>query len=170
MTDSTENAFEAPKADLSETPKDQPILNFERQSAWIVFLVGVITFGIYFVYWFYSQKSVLNENTRSTKVSENLFIAYVAMFVISNLIGFFISDDSFSLISGLATIGYLVAYVMFVFSVRSILNGIINASVSTENQTNLGGILTFFFSAIYFQYKINEAIDGIKAQQASTAE
>jgi len=51
----------------------------------------------------------------------------------------------------------LIAYIVAVFSARKAVSEVINEGSAEE--VKLGGVLTFFFSAIYFQYKINEAID-----------
>ncbi len=161
MTTPTDNAFEAPKADLSDTNNDKPILEIERFSTWYVLLLSIITLGIYNLYWLYSRSAKINTLAQDKKTNVTALYAYICLFVLYNLMSFFNDPNATSMIAGLLTFAFaianLVAYVMTVFSMRWSVAEVINKG--GEEHVHLGGIMTFFFSSLYFQYKINEAID-----------
>lgn len=173
MTDSIDNAFEAPKADLSEISNEQPILQFERKSAWLVFFLSLITFGIYVIYWLYTRIPVANQAINSeNKVNINLLNGYIALYILSMVLTFTAGEDNTTLIligSGIS-IASTVTYLVLIFSFRSTLREIINYGNSDAEYTNVNGIITFFGSAIYFQYKINQATDKINQQVSTTIE
>ena len=157
MSDLEENAFAAPQAELSNnTVKEKPILQFERISAWFVFFIGMFTFGIYNVYWLYSRSLVANNLVKENKINITLVYSYISLFIIS-LVSTFTGLETLSMITQLIN---FIVYILLVFSMRRVFIEIINTG--SENYTHLSGILTFLFSSIYFQYKINEAIDSQK--------
>jgi hypothetical protein len=154
MSNSEENIFAAPEAELTnKTMQNKPVLQFQRISAWFVFFIGLITLGIYNVYWLYSRTLIANNLTKENKVNINLLYSYVSLFSI----GIVASIADIGSLSFIVQIINLVVYIFLVFSIRRALIEIINAG--SETHTHLNGILTFLFSSIYFQYKINEAID-----------
>ncbi|KMT66979.1 DUF4234 domain-containing protein [Catenovulum maritimum] len=171
MTTAVENAFEAPKAELSDSGESS-ILNLKRFSAWGVLGLGIITFGLYFVYWFYSRMPIINEYAKENKANTTYLHAYLISYAISLLIsigaGFIEPSSTVDIVSGLISIANLVLYILLAFSIRKALSEIINEDAG-DNQTKLGGVLTFFFSAIYFQYKINEKIDSVSVESEKSA-
>lgn len=161
MTTPNENAFEAPQSDLSDIKVDKPILEVERFSTWFVFLLTVVTLGFYTLYWLYTRSAKINTLAQEKKTNLNALYAYIFFFTVYTVMSYSINEDSTSMIMGMIAlvsgIAYLVSYVMTVFSMRWSIAEVINKG--GDEHTHLGGIMTFFFSAIYFQYKINEAID-----------
>lgn len=161
-----ENAFTAPEADLTDTTQDDVILGFKRFSAWWVFLLGMITQNLYSLYWLYSRAQTTNMLAKENKV--NLLYLFVAIpcIIIGVFTDIFIDEfqnETLLLATGILTFVGLIFWVIFAFSMRKPLTEIINRS-SADN-VHLSGLLTFLFSSIYFQYKINEAIDNIKTQE-----
>ncbi len=57
----------------------------------------------------------------------------------------------------IAFLVYLTTYIAVVFSLRNSLKEMMREG--SGHDWELIGVLTFFFSAIYFQYKINEYFD-----------
>ncbi|MBO9489455.1 DUF4234 domain-containing protein [Endozoicomonas sp. G2_1] len=167
MTTNLDSAFEAPKAELNDNNGDNPVLQFQRKSSWLVFFLCIITLGIYFVYWLYTRTAVLNQASPEKKVSTNLLYTYLGIYIIYTILSIIVdgTNTALSIVSGGVAIAYLVVYVMFVFSWRSVLRDVINANSTTENYVNVNGILTFFFSSLYFQYKINQAIDNTSSTE-----
>lgn len=166
-SDTPENAFEAPQANLHDTSLEKPILQLERFSAWGVFGLSIITFGIYFVYWLYTRTPKANELSQENKLSMNILYAYLALYVASFVTSFTATDDNTTLvmINFVLSMVNFILYILVVFGLRKVLSEVINKG-STE-EIKLGGVLTFFFSVIYFQYKINEAIDAQGEQAVS---
>ena len=159
LSPEVENAFEAPKANLSETNTTKPILEMERFSAWGVFFLSVVTFGIYFLYWLITRAQKINTLSTGEKANLTMLYAYAGLYVISTAISFIANpeDTTMAIVSGGISLINLVIYIIGIFSVRRAIRDVINAG--GQENVHLGGVLTFFFSAIYFQYKINEAID-----------
>ncbi|WP_426369516.1 DUF4234 domain-containing protein [Pseudocolwellia sp. HL-MZ7] len=158
-TPETQNAFEAPKADLSTPVTENPILEMKRFTAWGVFGLTIITFGLYYLYWLYTRMNKINSLSVVAKANLTALYAYIVISVLNNIGSFAIDETQtalFMIIGLLGIIGF-VALLIAIFSTRKALSEIINKG--SQEEVKLGGILTFFFSVIYFQYKINEAID-----------
>jgi len=155
----TENAFEAPKADLSTPVTAKPILEMKRFSAWGVFGLSMITLGIYFMYWMYTRLHKINTLSKVAKANITALYAYIVITIINNAGQLFIDEipEMAAMIIGVLGLVGFVIYLITIFSTRKALSEVINEG--SEEPVKLGGVLTFFFSAIYFQYKINEAID-----------
>ncbi|WP_024610168.1 DUF4234 domain-containing protein [Pseudoalteromonas sp. TB64] len=158
MSEGTENIYEAPESNLSQDndSKNKPILEFERFSAWGVFFLTLITLGIYGVYWLYSRINKANTLAKN-KVNKNLLYGYLAMYVINFALSFATIPPMLSIVISLTS---MVLGLVVIFSLRSSFIELINEG--SKEPVKLGGILTVFFNIIYFQYKINEAIDNQK--------
>jgi len=159
LTPETQNAFEAPKADLSTPVTNNPILELQRFSAWGVFGLSIITLGLYFIYWMFTRTKQINMLSKVAKANIVALYIYIGSSVISNISQYVLDPTNMvvAIVILIAGVAGIVAYIMTVFSARKALQEVINEG--SQEEVKLGGILTFFFSAIYFQYKINEAID-----------
>lgn len=160
MSENTSNVYEAPAANLTENNEstNKPILNFDRFSAWGVFFLAIITFGIYGVYWLISRTN--KANALATKqISQGLIYGYLALYAANLILSFTEVMPVLSIIISLASI---VVGLIYIFSLRASISELINEGSSEP--VKLGGVMTFFFNVIYFQYKINEAIDLQKEQ------
>ena len=154
-----ENAFATPEANLNITTGDKPVLELERFSAWWVFLLGIVTQNLYGLYWLYSRGQKVN--SLSPDIKANMLYLYIAIPLIAiGTVLSFIFDESNIAMTMVYSIGMLIGFILWVFyafSLRKVLMNLL--SKGQEEPVHLGGVLTFFFSVIYFQYKINEAID-----------
>ena len=159
LTPETQNAFEAPKANLSTPVTNNPILELQRFSAWGVFGLSIITLGLYFIYWMFTRTKQINMLSKVAKANIVALYIYIGSSVISNISQYVLDPTNMvvAIVILIAGVAGIVAYIMTVFSARKALQEVINEG--SQEEVKLGGILTFFFSAIYFQYKINEAID-----------
>ena len=152
MESAGSNPYKAPESDVLNRNLECKVSNFKRFSAWGVFGLGFITLGIYYVYWIYTRTQVINEfHTR--KIATGPAIGLVIVVIISFLFGIYsgATEQTNALFEGVINIAYFVLYLVAVFAIRGCLIEIADRKIS--------GVLTFFFSAIYLQYKINEAID-----------
>jgi hypothetical protein len=157
MSDSN-SVYQAPSAKLYEQNGEMgDFTNFKRISAWLVFFYSVITLGIYSLFWFYSRMQAANL-VADKKVEEWKFYGYLITFLLSffggSILAFVMPE---SLFGSLLSLFNFIFYIIFIYSFRAALLSIINKNNSLI--IKVGPILTFFFSSIYFQYKINEAID-----------
>jgi len=158
MNDNTQTPYAAPSADLVEQKDPNKIKQFERFSAWGVFGLGIITLGIYPVYWLCTRAQKINSihENKISKIWINILIFSTILYYVASILIEFISTNSSLLITVsviilVVAISYLVSYIVVAFSIKNRVREI------TNNKSN--GILTFFFGAIYLQYKINQAID-----------
>lgn len=163
MTDNNiENAFEAPQAELHTPASSSDIKEFKRFSAWAVFFLNIITLTIYGMYWLYSRGKQINEYSKEAKVNMSALYGYLILAVSINFIDVLpLGQDTLNGLSIIATILYIVLYVLAVFSMRKALAEIINKG--SAEPVKIGGVRTFFFSFIYFQYVINKTIDTLSS-------
>ncbi|NQY63241.1 MAG: DUF4234 domain-containing protein [Alteromonadaceae bacterium] len=153
------NAFEAPQANLSDADTSvKPILEMERFSAWRVFFLSMITLSIYSYYWFITRAKQINAHSTESKANLPMFYIYTVYAIISMGISMAqITDPTFAIINGLLSIIFVILLLIGVFSLRSAIEEVINKG--SEEHVHLNKVLTFFFSFLYLQYKMNEAID-----------
>ena len=147
------NPYSAPTADLSVANDDLISGNFQRFSAWWVFLLTIVTLGIYPVYWVYTRAQTVNRLHENPIAPAWLYLMAI-FFALTFVAQFLFADGSAYLLANLA---YLVTYVGSLFKVRNRLKDLMGNS--TNSAYELGPVLTFFFNGIYLQYKINEFID-----------
>ncbi len=154
------NPYEAPKSDINVASGNNDILKFDRFSAWGVFGLSIITLGFYPIYWLYKNSNIAN-SLHEQKISMPLVYTLMVLFFVTLLTGF-TNNETMLIISGIANLVYFVIYLIVLFTLRSRLQDIMDNSGGINSK--LSGILTFFFNAIYLQYKINEKIDSINQQ------
>ena len=156
----TENSspYASPSAELIQQSNDnKSILEFKRFSAWGVAGLSIITLGIYPVYWLWSRAEIINR-LHDKKITKPWLIALVTTTIVSTVMSLVPSEDpTFLIVSSVMGLAYFVPYIVVLFRSRNNLQDIMGAE---NNQTyKLNGVLTFFASTIYLQYKINECID-----------
>ncbi|NKB38689.1 MAG: DUF4234 domain-containing protein [Gammaproteobacteria bacterium] len=154
MEDESSNIYKAPESDLSTTQNADDVNNFERFSAWAVFGLSIITFGIYPLYWLFTRAKTVNtfhSNLISPKMIMATGIIFIINIVFQVLAGVYEENMAIVSSSALINLVYLVFYLILLFSLRNRIRDIIGKSVNP--------VFTFFASAIYLQYKINVAID-----------
>jgi len=149
-----------PRADFHQSDTQYDIEIFPRLSAWAVLGLIIITLGFYMIYWMVSRASILN--TRSEYTISKIFTFIAIILAIFSFLGLFVDlfyPESYGLIV-LRTIVLLVAFIwnmIFIFKIRHRIN-VMTGSLGGET-THMKGIFTFFFTAIYMQYKLNQMID-----------
>ena len=176
---------------VSQTPLPAP-LELEHKSVLLVILLTVVTFGLYYPYWFIRSKKGINSLNSQRKI--NLIIPgfvfsvwllrFVLVFVWAALsesgalsrLGFI--ANAIQGVPELDSIVTLVGGILLLlqcFKVKSILedhtnvpiSGPLAGSLTLVQRTTFSGVATFFLGIYYLQYKINEIVDA--SPQASTA-
>ncbi len=154
MSQETSNLYQAPEANLTQPGSgNKPILAFDRFSAWWVFLLSLFTFGIYPIYWLLNRSSTAN-GLAKYQINMAFPIGYVIAIIVSAVVSYSAPEST---LEGIISIITLIVWLVAIYSLRTSITELINEG-SAEPVT-IGPILTFFFSLIYLQYKINEAID-----------
>lgn len=146
--------YSSPNSDLHNSDDNSGIENFKRFSAWGVFGLGLITFGIYTAYWLYNRASTINVFHKN-KIPEKLISIFLIVFIANFL--FQIASTIFGDINAITAISLLISLVFYILFLVLLFN--LRSRLAEITGIKPGPILTFFFNAIYLQYKINEAID-----------
>ncbi|WP_052692066.1 DUF4234 domain-containing protein [Teredinibacter purpureus] len=152
-----ENPYKSPEASVEAAAQGKLSEVFERYTAWAVFGLGIITFGLYSVYWLVSRTKQMN--ARSDQVIGNGLIYSMLVFYILSFVSNFVTlaDPTIGGILGLSGLPAIVLMYVVVYKLRNRIHTYVGSQPSTHAWA--GPILTFFFTVIYLQYKINKIID-----------
>ena len=150
----SENPYAAPQSQVIENDGEGSITHFERFSAWGVFGLSFITLGIYSIYWMYSRTKVLNEIT-DDPIPESFTNAVLGLYVGNWILSFADGAMDSVALSGLSSLVSLASGILGIIWIFKMKNRV----EPFARNFSFSGLLTFFFGAIYVQYKINEAID-----------
>lgn len=152
MEETTVNPYQAPESNLDRIAPTSKAGNFKRFSAWGVFGLTVITLGIYYIYWLYTRATIAN-SIHDNKISPTLLKVFIGLAIASFVTSFVDPSPLVAIIN----LSYFVVFLICLFKLKKRLEDIL--------AKNLSPVLTFFFSAIYLQYKINETIDNEKSTE-----
>jgi hypothetical protein len=122
---------------------------------WVVLLIlEIFTRQLFNLIW-----ALVQANWARKLIKNNKPLVLVAMYpagIIAGIVAEVVSgsdSDALAIPAVVCIIGGLIAYIIGIFSIRSAMEEYYN---STENiGLSLSGVMTFFFSTIYFQYHIN---------------
>lgn len=173
MSESTDNPYKAPEADIApEARSDGSFAPFPRFSAWWVFLLGIVTLGIYPIYWMFSRTQILNRHFPDLAIAAAFVWSAVALYAIDWLAGLadvirtfdggaVASPDSPAAIAGLLV--SLAAWILLIAWSMMLCNRLNRVSDDIPGE-HFNPVVTFFlaliyFSPIYLAYKINQAKD-----------
>jgi len=157
MENQVENPYKAPEADINTVSEGKLSEVFQRFSAWGVFGLGIITLGIYYIYWMYSRTQQLNERI-SDPIGSGFITATLILYALSFLSNFVSLADP--MIGGALGLTGLPAWIMMIIWAFKMRAGIHSyKGIAPGEPNSLGPVLTFFFSSLYLQYKINYIID-----------
>ncbi|WP_163832105.1 DUF4234 domain-containing protein [Spartinivicinus ruber] len=158
-----QSPYSVPNANLeADLSKDNGISQLPRFSAWWVLLLTAFTFGIYAFIWLYKRTVIINK-IQNRKIEPWLINTAISLFIINNLLSFYTGYSGNTIDPALQIVSMIMSFtggifsLVWIFKVRNRLNYIGNATKGSRNW--IGGILTFFFTVIYLQYKINQMID-----------
>ena len=164
------NPYAPPEARL-EDPRGRGTLiaQFPRFSAWWVLLLSVATLALYLGYWLYTRSRLLGKLAPAYSVPPTVVYAGAVIFVGNFAIGFVLAllypdDRAMELVANVVNIFGQLVFLVWLFWFRNRMNALARAE-GLEGRW-LSALLTLFFSAIYLQYKINEAIDAEKDRAA----
>jgi Domain of unknown function (DUF4234) len=161
------NPYASPQSNVDIDGVRGSILNFPRFSAWFVLFLTWLTLGIYQVYWVYTRGRITNRILPGGGVPLGLTIALVILFC-ANLVVSFASganpeNDHLQMLRFLFGVAQWIVHLVWIFTFRDVLREI-------SNKPAVSGVMTFFFSQLYFQYKINEFIDELHQGEISLGE
>lgn len=135
-----------------DTPK------FKKMSVLLLFLIGLITLGIYYPIWFFVNKDNINAMHSDEKINSN-FIGFVLGVAVLGIIVPFVmailgsAKETVDSIEKLFNLVYLIIFLVLSFKVRLIFDDHFNKYLQKKH--NFSGVCTFFFTVLYLQYEIN---------------
>ncbi|AJQ97878.1 DUF4234 domain-containing protein [Gynuella sunshinyii] len=156
MTD----VYKAPSSNLEMQASGEDLQAFERFSAWGVFFLSIVTLGIYSMYWMFSRTKVLNrisDQGISSPVIWITLVAYIIIMVLSYGGAFLLPAEIAVAVQLFAVVAYFIFMLIWIFGFRAAIVSIARSHGQPDFRAN--GVLTFFFQALYMQYKINQFID-----------
>ena len=136
---SSDPSFEAASTTSKEQLKKTPVL--------LVILLVIITLGFYTPYWYTSRRKIFNRLAESNKIPLGLCIALFLLTPFAN--AGTIEQDGSSLVFFYWAIS--VVWVIVTLVLRYKVQGILEANYEDD----FSGLLNFFFSILYLQFKIN---------------
>ncbi len=157
-----DNPYEAPSAELFNINlKNNFLKEFKFFSTWYVFILSIITLGIYPLYWLYNRTKKINRTKELEPIPESFIYSVLILYVFSILAAYYpyfyqVSKQYFlyvNLFSYFVTILVLV----WVFKFRNRLNNFL--SKTHAPCMPLGPVITFFFQVLYLSFKLNEIIE-----------
>ena len=177
VNEPNDNPYAAPAANIRpELSTDSGFDPFPRFSAWWVFLLGVITLGVYFAYWLFSRTQVINRHYPEIAISPGLVWTAIAFYVGDWAVTFIqivqaftdptmSSSESAVIVLGGAVVS-LMAWVMVIAWSMTIRSKLIEISSRAPGiPADISAVITavaaiFFVAPIYLAYKINQQKDG----------
>lgn len=159
-------------------------MDLERKSVLLVILLTIVTFGLYYPYWFFRSKSGINSLNSQRKMNVIIpgfvFVVWLVRFVLAFVSGVLRGSDSLpqsglvaNVYSGMpefdsvVTLAGGILLLIQCFKVKAILeehtsvpiSGPLAGSLSLVQRTSFSAVATFFLGIYYLQYKINEIVD-----------
>ena len=159
----SDNPYSAPATTVDDLGESNgSIHDFPRFSAWGVFGLSVITLGIYSVYWMYTRSKIINSNDKLDSIPEGFMITAM-VFTVVNLLGGFVEGVAVGMTEDAQTVIMIASISKILGLVTGIMNLVwifkVKNRICTLAGISANGVMTFFFQALYVQYKINQAID-----------
>lgn len=150
--------YTPPSADVTpESVSGAKIQQLPQISVLLIFALSFLTLGIYNLYWLYKRCSEVNGLLDEPKIPTGLMNSVIALFaanIILSIWGSAAVDETILLLSNLVNLIYAVLLIYLVFVLRHRLNLLANAVKGDASW--FWPIMTFFFQALYLQYKINK--------------
>lgn len=157
MTDSVD-LYRPPEAAL-EQPLDTPLDGLPSPSTWLVLFLGIITMGIYLIWWLYSRSVAVNRTSGATVIGAGYTMVLPALYAVNLAIsttdgalalGLYEQYGMLSVALAVFNLGIGIANIVWTFEVRKHLRVLCGDSV------RIGPVLTFFIGPLYLNYKIRE--------------
>lgn len=135
------------------------IRDLQSQSTWKLFLLSVVTLGIYTAYYIKKQTKILNQHLdRSQQLSEgfiSFFLIFSYLSVVLIIPYFFVEEGHpIELISDVVDNVWNIIALVLAFKFRNRMNTLLNSTPGQHNWFH--GAWTFFFGFLHINFKINQ--------------
>ena len=161
MDESASNPYKAPEAAVSEAAGEKLSDVYDRFTAWAVFGLGVITLGIYYIYWMYTRTRRLNPHIEEPISDAFIYTTLVLYFggllnYIAPALG--LPPAVVGLIGVASMVGGIMS-VVWAFKLRNRIHTYLGSSKGSVENNWFNAFWVFFLNAWYLQYKMNKIID-----------
>lgn len=157
MDTAATNPYQAPAAEVVESTKGGLEGIVPRFSAWGVFGLNLITLLLYGYYWLYSRTRRINEHV-DNPIGQGFMVTTLALCSVGWLSNFVVRiDPEMGAMMSVAGFPGGIMALVWSFKLRNRLHQI--QGLNKHDQFWAGSVLTFFFTMLYLQYKINQSID-----------
>jgi hypothetical protein len=164
------NPYAPPKARVADREPDTHGLKY--CSLWLMIVFLLISFGLYYLIWFFRRRPGLNRLDSSRKLPMWPLLLTAAFFGVQFVLGLVagskpVPDVIGPVASGVLTLLQLVIGITMViqcFGIRDIIQDHATPPPDPDQrfveQVQLSGLMTFFFSIFYLQWAINTYVVG----------
>jgi uncharacterized protein DUF4234 len=160
------NPYAPPKARVADGAE---VPGLKRRSVWLMILFTFVTFGLYYLIWFFRRRPGLNRLDSPSKLPLWPLLSLAAWWVVQLVVAIVTGDRPIE-----DVLGGAVAIALFVFQFAIGITMIVQC-VKVKNMiedhaappagssmfaehVQLSGIMTFFFSIFYLQWAINRYV------------
>jgi hypothetical protein len=162
------NPYAPPKASVADREPDTHGLKY--RSLWL--MIVFISFGLYYVIWFFRRRSGLNRLDSPRKLPMWPLLLTAAFFGVQFVVGLVVGSEPVPDVIGPVGSGVLILLQLVVgitmliqcFRVRDIIQDQATPPPDPDQrfvqQVQLSGVMTFFFSISYLQWAINKYVVG----------
>ncbi len=148
----------------------------KKQSVALLFILTLITLGLYGIIWYIIKVKSFNNLQTKTKLSKSLpvilIFTWIIILALSGTAYYFTSTSTSGTVSSISEIPqniqiiyislisivfiHIILIIITSFRYRKILN---EALINKGSRIKLSGFYTFFFNFLYLQYEINRIVD-----------
>lgn len=171
------NPYAPPKAPVADP--DVHSHGLKHRSVWLMLLFTVITFGLYYLIWFFRRRRGLNRLDSPIKLALWPLLLLTSLGVVQFGIGWVSGSTPVEEVIGLGATGVLTLYQWFVgilmvvqcFRIKDIIQDHATPPADPDERfvehVQLSGLMTFFFSIFYLQWAINRYVVAMPVQRAT---
>ena len=164
------NPYAPPKASVADREPDTHGLKY--CSLWLMVVFLFISFGLYYLIWFFRRRPGLNRLDSPRKLPMWPLLLTAAFFGVQFVLGLVVGSGPVPNVigpvgSGVLTLLQLVVGITMViqcFVIRDIIQDHATPPPDPDQrfveQVQLSGVMTFFFSIFYLQWAINKYVVG----------
>jgi hypothetical protein len=147
----------APSGMPTPAPRGGDISEFETQSEWIVFLLIIVTLGLYMPFWLIRTNKVIARIDPAKEIAPGAIWTVLGLLIVDDILQIAAGADQNTqspvhMLSGGCRILFTIYYWFIIFKFRSVLNGILDRTPSLKKFGVLG---TLIFGVLYLQARIN---------------
>lgn len=165
-----ENPYQAPQSRVADACAPGLPAALRSQGTWRLFILGVVTLGIYYAHYCARQTRVINEHAGRNAIPAALVaVMFITAYVsLALFIGYFFVDEQhpIAVASNASDWMTVLPVMIWGFCARRTVNGLLSLGASDPHR--LSRIWTLFFSPLHFNYMVNR-MNEAPAVAAATA-